>query len=47
MQEKFKNGNFTEGLRQGILDAGYQLKEKFPHQLNDINELPDEISYGK
>jgi uncharacterized membrane protein len=45
LQEHFTEGKFTEGLRKGILLAGTQLKEHFPHQKNDINELPDEISF--
>jgi uncharacterized membrane protein len=42
----FKNGNFDEGLRKGILMAGEQLKSHFPHQKDDVNELNDEISFG-
>jgi uncharacterized membrane protein len=45
LQEHFTEGKFTEGLRKGILLAGTQLKEHFPHQKNDKNELPDEISF--
>ena len=43
----FREGNFTEGLTQGIMTAGRQLKEHFPHRKDDINELPDEISFDK
>lgn len=43
----FKNKNFTEGLRLGIEMCGQQLKSHFPYnQAGDINELPDEISFG-
>lgn len=43
----FKNRNFTEGLRLGIEMCGQQLKSHFPYnQEGDINELPDEISFG-
>ena len=45
--EKFKSGNYAEGLRQGILEAGEQLKAHFPYQTDDVNELPDDISFGK
>lgn len=44
--EEFKQGKFAEGLRQGILTAGEQLKLHFPYQDGDVNELSDEISFG-
>lgn len=47
MEKHFRNGDFTEGLVQGILLAGNQLKEHFPYKKDDINELPDEISFGE
>jgi uncharacterized membrane protein len=47
MGDAFAVGNFAEGLSRGILAAGEQLKKHFPHQKNDINELSDEISFGK
>ena len=47
MTEHFRNNRFTEGLVDGIKLAGEKLVEYFPHLLNDINELPDEISFGK
>jgi uncharacterized membrane protein len=43
----FKQGKFAEGLSQGIVMAGEQLKANFPYQSNDINELPNEISFEK
>ena len=43
---QFKNNNFSEGLVNGILEAGKQLKEFFPYQSDDVNELSDEISKG-
>jgi len=46
MAEHFANGDFIEGLAIGIAMTGKQLKKHFPHQVNDINELPDEISFG-
>jgi len=45
--KNFKEGNFTEGLSEGIILAGEQLKTHFPHQKNDVNELPDDISFDK
>lgn len=46
MINQFREGNFTEGLVQGILETGRQLKKHFHYLKNDINELPDEISFG-
>ena len=43
----FKQGQFTQGLIDGIKMAGEQLGTHFPYQGDsDINELPDEISFG-
>jgi uncharacterized membrane protein len=47
MMKNFKEGKFAEGLSGGILLAGKQLKSHFPHQDDDVNELPDEISFDK
>jgi uncharacterized membrane protein len=47
MQKSFKEGKFTEGLSQGIIKAGAQLKAHFPHQKDDVNELSDDISFDK
>jgi uncharacterized membrane protein len=43
----FKNSEFGEGLSKGILMTGEQLKKHFPYMAGDINELPNEISFGK
>lgn len=45
MLKNFREGNFTEGLSKGIILAGEQLKTHFPHQRDDVNELPDDISF--
>ena len=42
----FREGKFTEGLVEGITIAGNKLKEFFPYQSNDINELPDDVTFG-
>lgn len=44
MQDYFRKGNFKEGIVQGILMIGKQLKEFFPYQEGDQDELPNEIS---
>ena len=47
MIDHFKKGEFAQGLVEGIEKTGEHLKQYFPWQQNDINELPDEISYGQ
>jgi uncharacterized membrane protein len=46
MLSHFKNGNFKQGLIDGILKAGEQLKTHFPYQSDDTDELSNEISKG-
>ena len=46
MAGNFQNGNFKQGLVDGILKAGEQLKKYFPYQDDDTNELSNEISKG-
>lgn len=46
MSAKFKEKAFVAGLSEGILQIGEKLQEFFPYQSDDINELPDEISFG-
>lgn len=45
MQQRFAEGRFAEGLAEGILMAGEKLKEHFPREKNDVNELSDAISF--
>jgi uncharacterized membrane protein len=40
----FKNREFCEGVCQGIVRIGEKLKEFFPYQTDDENELSDDIS---
>jgi uncharacterized membrane protein len=47
MEVHFKNSEFGEGLSKGILMTGEQLKKHFPYKTGDVNELPNEISFGK
>lgn len=46
IQTHFKNGKFKQGLIDGILKAGEQLKVYFPWDDTDKNELSDSISKG-
>lgn len=46
MLNYFKEGNLAEGLAAGIGMAGDKLKQHFPYQSDDVNELPDDISFG-
>ena len=45
MLSHFKEGRFADGLEQGIMRCGEKLKTYFPYQSDDVNEIPDEISY--
>ncbi len=42
----FSRGKFKQGLIDGILLAGEQLKHYFPFEDDDVNELSNEISKG-
>ncbi|MEN9523297.1 MAG: hypothetical protein RL065_1674 [Bacteroidota bacterium] len=46
MKSYFKNGKIIEGIEASILKVGEQLKQFFPHQSNDTNELNDDIIIG-
>ena len=42
----FRKNLFAQGLAEGIKLAGEQLSTFFPHQKEDVNELPNAISYA-
>jgi uncharacterized membrane protein len=46
MAAQFKNGNFKQGLIDGITRAGEKLQQYFPYHHGDTNELSNEISKG-
>jgi uncharacterized membrane protein len=45
MKQRFSENLFAEGLSEGIIMAGEQLREHFPYTKDDINELTDTISF--
>lgn len=42
----FAKGQFAKGIELAIVEVGNRLKEYFPYQSDDSNELSDEISKG-
>jgi len=46
MLNHFRENHFTEGLIDAITETGKQLKNHFPYETNDVNELSDEISFS-
>jgi uncharacterized membrane protein len=44
MQTHFKKSDFAKGIVAGVLQAGKELKNHFPYQLDDEDELSNEIS---
>lgn len=46
MQSLFAQGKFTEGLCDGIALIGEKLQALFPYQKDDVDELPNDISFG-
>jgi uncharacterized membrane protein len=47
MLKHFKERQFIVGLTEAIHQAGDQLKKHFPYLEDDVNELPDDISFGE
>lgn len=46
LSEKFREGDFTGGLVQGIEEVGLQLSAHFPYESSDRNELSNEIDFS-
>ena len=47
MLNHFRNDEFESGLLEAITSVGVHLKTYFPHKKDDVNELPDDISFGE
>lgn len=47
VNNELKSGNITDGLCAGILHVGEQLRDYFPLQADDKNELSNEITFGQ
>lgn len=45
--DRFRQGQYAEGLCAGIERLAGQLERHFPRQSDDRNELSDQISYGQ
>lgn len=43
LKERFRKGEFTEGIVDAVRMAGEHLARFFPRSADDVNELPDEI----
>jgi uncharacterized membrane protein len=46
IQNQFKQGNFKQGIIDGVLKAGKELQTHFPWTTGDEDELSNEISKG-
>ncbi|GMV77221.1 MAG: hypothetical protein AMXMBFR79_03560 [Chitinophagaceae bacterium] len=48
MIQHFNKNNFSKGIAEVVLKIGNALKQHFPYNNGtDINELPDDIVFGK
>ncbi|MDP2359784.1 MAG: TPM domain-containing protein [bacterium] len=47
MTAHFAADRFGDGLAEAVRAAGGQLAEYFPRHPDDVNELPDEIHFGR
>lgn len=43
---EFMKGNFHDGLKNGVLETGLELKKYFPISGENPNELPNEITFS-
>jgi uncharacterized membrane protein len=47
MLDSFRRNEFSTGLCKAIEAVGEHLKKYFPYKNHDVNELADDISFGK
>lgn len=47
MLNEFRQGQYVNGLIQGIEHAAEQLGKFYPKESDDINELPNDIVFGE
>lgn len=47
MLDYFRENNFSDGLIHGLGRAADFLRRVFPYQRDDVNELPDDVSFGE
>ncbi|MEM9990482.1 MAG: TPM domain-containing protein [Bacteroidota bacterium] len=44
--QHFRQQEYAKGICAGVQQVGERLKTYFPYQSDDVNELPDDISYN-
>lgn len=47
MVADFAQGRFVEGICRAVGAVGESLKEYFPYESDDVNEQPNEVSFGE
>ena len=47
LRNNIRENNFIDGLFDAIIQTGIQLKKHFPRLVTDVNELPDDIYFGR
>jgi uncharacterized membrane protein len=45
--ERFRKGDFTDGIVHGIETVGKELAAHFPPDAEGRNELPDDVDFGR
>ena len=43
---EFAKENYHNGLKEAILKTGFELKKYFPFEGENINELPNDLSFS-